>query len=210
MKRLLKTVSAVALLSAFAPLTSATIAEEGDWLVRMRAIKLFPNESATTNIGGTAEIDQATTVELDFTYFITNNIAAELILATTKHHPDAVGTAIGDVNLGSVKVLPPTLTLQYHFQPEAQFSPYIGAGVNYTVFYDAEPRGNVATDIDYSNSFGLAVQAGADFKVTDKWFLNVDVKKVWINSDLSINGGAVTADVKINPLIVGVGIGTKF
>ncbi|WND02856.1 OmpW family protein [Temperatibacter marinus] len=211
MKTLVKTVSALAILTALLP--SATLplyAEEGDWLVRLRTIKVSPDASATTNIGGSAAIDDATTIELDFTYFITNNIAAELILASTKHHPDAVSTALGDVNLGAVRVLPPTLTLQYHFSPEAKFSPYIGAGLNYTTFFDVEANGKVATDISYSDSFGIALQAGFDFKVSDDWFLNLDVKKIWINTDLKINGGAVTADVDINPTVFGIGIGKKF
>ena len=186
-------------------------AGEGDWLVRLRGIHVSPNESATISvIGGDAAIDTATVPELDISYFLTDNIAVELILATTKHSPRAIGTAAGDLPLGSVYLLPPTVTVQYHPMPGEKFSPYVGAGVNYTIFYKEQDPAGVVTDIDYSNKFGLAAQAGADFWVNKDWFLNVDVKKIWLKTDVAINAGTINADVKINPWIFGVGFGRKF
>lgn len=114
----------------------------GDFMVRFRTIWVGPEESADiTVIGGDADISDEFTGEFDFTYFFTDNIAAELIAATTKHNVTAVGTILGDVGLDQVNLLPPTLLLQYHFMPKQQFSPYAGVGVNYTFFYNEDAPG---------------------------------------------------------------------
>lgn len=196
---------------AGAMLTAPVMAGEGDWLVRLRGIHVSPSESATiTPIGGTVTIDTATVPELDISYFLTDNIAVELILATTKHSPQAVGTLAGDVPLGSVYLLPPTLTVQYHPMPNEKFSPYVGVGVNYTIFYKEEAPTVTVTDIDYSNKFGLAAQIGADYYVNGDWFINADLKKIWLKTDVSMNAGTINADVKINPWIFGIGFGRSF
>lgn len=209
-KKLLKATTILGLAAAALMSSTATAKEAGDLLVRARAVAVIPDENATTSIGGNVEIDNSVVPELDFTYFVTDNIGVELILGTTKHHPKAVGTALGDVELGSVWLLPPTLTLQYHFNPKGDVSPYVGAGVNYTIFYSEKEPAAVVTDIDYSNSFGFALQAGVDVKISEDWYLNLDVKRVWLNTDVKINGGAVTADVDVNPWLFGVGFGTTF
>lgn len=183
----------------------------GDWLIRGRAIAVIPDESSTiTVIGGTAKVDEAYMPELDFSYFFTDSIAAELILATTKHDVSAVGTALGDVDLGDVWLLPPTLTLQYHFAPKSALSPYVGAGLNLTLFYNSDAPGGTVTDINYKNSVGPALQAGIDFQMNDEWLLNFDVKKIWLNTDVALNGGAITGDVDIDPWVIGIGFGTRF
>ncbi|WP_202899485.1 OmpW/AlkL family protein [Kordiimonas gwangyangensis] len=146
--------------------------------------------------------------ELDITYFFTQNVAAELILATSKHDVSALGTAIGDVDLGHTWALPPTLLLQYHFNPEGDVKPYLGAGLNYTFFYSSNP--GAVNDIEYDNGFGYALQAGVDFRIKENWYFNVDAKKLWLNTDVSINGGAVTADVDLDPWVLGVGFGYRF
>lgn len=182
-------------------------AEGGDspWLIRVRGIYVSPDESASvTGLAGTVEADGSLVPELDITYFFTDNIAAELILATSNH--DMSATA--GVDLGDVWVLPPTLTLQYHFTPKDQFRPYVGAGINYTIFY-GEDSGAV-NSIDYENGFGYALQAGMDYDLGNQWVFNIDVKKLWLNTDVSINNGAITADVDLDPWIFGAGFGYRF
>ncbi len=184
------------------------------WQVRLRALVVSPDESATIEaIGGDVDISTSVIPELDITYFFTKNIAAELVLGTTKHDVEAVETAAGNIDLGSVWLLPPTLTVQYHFTGGA-LKPYLGAGINYTIFYSAD-EGPVADDMDYDNSVGLAFQAGLDFDLNDNWFLNVDLKKVYMNTDATVNattalGATVVADVDINPLLIGFGVGYRF
>lgn len=197
--------------SLAALLTTGAVAQEAQspWQVRLRAISIVPDEDASVSaIGGDIGIDTAVVPEVDISYFFTDHIAVELIAAAAKHDVTLKGSALGDLDLGSVWHLPPTLTLQYHFTPDQTFSPYVGAGVNYTVFFNEDSGG--VNDIKYDNSFGPALQAGIDYKLDEHWMLNADVKKVWINSDVSVNSGAVTADVDIDPWIIGVGVGYRF
>ena len=184
------------------------------WQVRLRGIIVAPDESATIEaVGGTVDISTAFVPELDFTYFFTENWAAELILATTKHDVEAISTAVGTIDLGDVWLLPPTLTVQYHFTGGA-LKPYLGTGINYTIFY-GEDEGPVADAIDYENSVGFALQGGLDYDLNDQWFLNVDVKKIFLQTDVTVNAttaleATVGADVDINPLVIGFGFGYRF
>ena len=182
--------------------------EKSPWQIRVRAIDVAPEESSTTSIGGEARVDSSIVPELDITYFWTDNWATELILATSKHDERAVGTQLGDVDLGHTWALPPTLTLQYHFAPDEKFRPYLGAGINYTIFH-SDDAGDLDS-IDYDNGFGFALQAGADIAIDDNWAFNLDVKKLWLNTDVSINGGAVTADVDLDPWVFGAGFAYRF
>ncbi|MFD2567698.1 OmpW/AlkL family protein [Pseudotenacibaculum haliotis] len=193
------------------------------WKARFRLISVSPSESATIGtIGGDVEISSAFVPELDFTYFFTKNWAVELILATTKHDVNTIGsdlTAVGgatnsEVDLGSVWLLPPTLSLQYHFDG-AKFKPYVGAGLNYTFFYSVD-AGNAIQDVDYDNSFGFSFQAGIDYELNDKWFLNLDAKYLLLNTDVTVDasnlapGLSIPAEVDINPFVVGIGFGYNF
>ena len=186
--------------------------EAGDFLVRARGIGMVPDESSSISvIGGEADASNEYVPELDISYFITDNIALELIAATTNHDIDVEGSTLGaDVDLADVGVLPPTLTLQYHFMPKNRFSPYLGAGLNYTFFYDEEAAGGAVTSVDFSNGIGYALQAGIDVAIAGNWSANLDVKKIFLNTDVKINGGAINADVDLDPWVFGVGIGYRF
>lgn len=196
------------------------------WQVRLRGIGVVPDQSAKIGlIGGDVAISNAIVPELDFTYFFTKNFAAELILGTTKHNVHTVGSDISaidgptsfDVDLGSVMLLPPTLTAQYHFFPlkEKKFKPYVGAGINYTLFYNSK-EGNVVKDVDYDNAIGFAAQIGFDVMFDDTFFVNFDVKRLFLKTDVSVDatnlaeGLVIPADVDINTWIIGLGFGMKF
>lgn len=184
----------------------------GSLMVRLRAIDAFSFPTNHTNlIGGDVEITPSLMPEVDATYFITDNIAIEAIAGVTHHYVKATDTALGDVSLGDVWLLPPTLTAQWHFFPHDTVSPYIGGGINYTWFWgDGAPNNGIVTDVDYSNNFGGVIQAGVDVRIQDNWYFNIDVKHVWVSTRASINEGAVTANVNVDPTIVGVGIGYLF
>ncbi|CAM1363413.1 OmpW/AlkL family protein [Tenacibaculum xiamenense] len=180
------------------------------WQARFRWVTVLPNESAEIGtIGGDIQIGNNVIPELDFTYFFTENIAAELILGTTKHDVKAINTALGNVNLGHVWLLPPTLTIQYHFNLN-KFRPYIGAGANYTFFYNADP--GAVVNVEYEDSFGYALQLGFDYDLDETWFLNFDAKYVGLSTDVTVDAGVATvpASVDINPLLIGFGVGLKF
>lgn len=194
------------------------------WQVRVRGVGVVPDESAKIGIiGGDVNISNTLIPELDITYFFTKNIATELILGTTKHEVNTLGSdisAVGgptsaNVDLGSVYLLPPTLTAQYHFFPDKVFNPYVGAGVNYTIFYN-EKSGSIVRGIDYKNTFGYAIQVGFDLMFDDTFFINADIKKLFLNPDVTVDasnlapGLSIPADVKINPWLIGLGFGMKF
>ena len=192
--------------------------EKSPWLVRVRVLGVFPDDSsdAISVIGGEAEVDDSVTADLDISYFLTDNIAAELTLAVTKHDVEADNTAVGDIDLGDVWLLPPALTLQYHFIPDARFRPYVGAVVNYTVFF-GEDEGPAADDIDYDDEFGFVLQAGFDWGLNDHWAINVDVKRIWLSTDVEVDaqtalgpGAIVDTEVDIDPWLIGVGLGYRF
>lgn len=198
--------AALPLALGFAALSAPAYAEDmgdaysGDWLIRLRGIAVVPNED-DTNFAGGIGIDNSVVPELDITYFFTENFAAELILGTTPHDVDLNGA-----DLGSVWLLPPTLTFQYHFTGIEGFKPYIGAGVNYTIFYGED---DAAAAVRYEDSFGLALQAGVDIEIGDGWYLNADVKRLWLDTDITVNG-VDAGSVDIDPWIFGAGVGVRF
>lgn len=208
-----------------AAFTAASIqtaaAEQGDWLVRLRAITVSPTENVGPVLpgfpGGSAEVDDAYVPELDFTYFFTDNIAAELILATSPHDLQGTGTLAGLGEIADVMVLPPTLTLQYHFNPRGKFRPYAGVGVNYTIFYSEDASTSLVnaigpTALDVDDTVGVSYQAGFDVDLNDRWFVNADVKYIQIDTTATLNtGGTInTIDIDLDPIVAGIGIGYRF
>ncbi len=185
----------------------------GTFMIRVRAIDVIPeNTSSSTTIGGNVHVTDQFAPEVDFSYFFTDHIAAELIAATTRHELKAVNTAVGDVDVGSTYVLPPTLLLQYHFAPHQRFSPYIGAGVNASLFYDTHSAKPVVTSLKLVDRFGEALQVGFDYNIKGHWFLNVDVKQIFLNTKANAVTvlGPVSAKTSLDPLVVGVGLGYRF
>lgn len=182
------------------------------WLIRVRALTVQPDESSKVSvIGGRATVSGSTVPELDITYFFNKHVAAELILGVTNHNVNAVSTSVGDVPLGEVWLLPPTLSLQFHPFPNSVFSPYFGPGLNYTVFFGVD-KGTVATAIDYKNSFGYSFQGGFDLNINEHWGWNFDVKKLFLQTDVNINalGASILADVNIDPWLIGSGFRYRF
>lgn len=181
------------------------IKESNPWMVRLRAIDINPDSRSTLSAAGTANVESNIVPELDISYFLTKNIAAELILATSKHNVNALNST----DLGSAYVLPPTLTLQYHFMPDETIRPYIGAGVNYTWFYNVD-KGPGLARVEYDDGLGYALQAGVDLMKDEHWGVNLDVKRLFLSTDVSVNNGAITGNVDIDPWIMGLGITYKF
>lgn len=225
--RWFKTAATIAVMAPLAMASGAALAQEpsfgmipgtgqvvdgkkaGDFMVRLRGLAIVPDDRAQIDtIGGNTKISNEYVPEIDFTYFATKNIAFELIAATARHNVKAVDTAAGNLNLGRVSHLPPTLLMQFHPAPDYFISPYLGAGINYTIFYDADAGPDI-NSINYDNSLGWALQAGSDIYLGDKFWLNFDIKYIRIQSDVEINH-AIDAKVDVDPIIFGVGIGYKF
>ena len=177
----------------------------GDVLVRLRAISIIPNVSTSNTLSAlNVGVNNAIVPELDLTYMIRDYLGVELILGTSRHQ---LTSSLG--NLGGVNVLPPTLLLQYHFNHQGRIRPYLGAGVNYTYFYNnCLNVGGQPISIT-NHSFGPAAQAGVDVQVTKSLFVNADIKKIWMHTDASL-GGESLGRLSIDPVIVGLGVGMKF
>jgi len=189
------------------------VARKGDWIVTGRITDVSSGAddsiftSAGVDTGLNVDVGNSTMPTLGFTYFLTDNLSVEAILGATQHEIRAQGGAT-DVAVHETWVLPPVVTLQYRPMPEARVSPYVGAGLNYMLFFEGQDRNGFTVDLE--DGFGYALQAGADVAITGPWTLNVDVKKVWFDSNATINGGALTSDVNLDPLVVSVGFGRKF
>ncbi len=185
---------------------------QGDILLRGRVIGVLPqNFSSTVSvIGGQVRTTDQIAPELDLSYFLTDHISVEAIAASTRHEVWASHTQIGRVDVGAVWVLPPTVTLQYHFSPVGAFQPYLGAGITVAFFYATQPAGPIVSKVGFSNSIGPALQAGIDYRLNDHWFANFDVKQIFIDTKARINGGAITAKTSLSPTVVGAGIGYRF
>ena len=201
MNRNFRPLPVAAALALAASLALPATAYAQDWLVRVRAIDVVPN--ASSSLAG-LDADSQWAPEVDFSYFFTKNFAAELVLATTRHEITLNGNS-----LGKVSVLPPTLTLQYHFTELGAFKPYVGGGLNLTWFYNNGLKvGNTAIDLD-STSVGGAVQAGLDYEIQKNWYLNFDYKYIWMSTDVKAAGATLT-NLKLNPSVFGIGVGYRF
>lgn len=197
---------AVALAAAFPVMAQVA---EGNWLVRARAVNLdFRNGQADgLNKGAVPKVEADNTwiPEFDISYFFTKNIAAELVLTW----PQKVDISANGTNIGAVKALPPSLLIQYHFTDLGAFKPYVGAGVNYTLFTDRNVAdGAIRVSRD---SWGLAAQAGLDYALSKNWSLNFDVKYVQMNTDVTLKAsGQKLGKVDLDPMLYGIGVGYRF
>ncbi len=237
-----KTLLALTVAAMFAPVLAQ--AEAGDIVVRLRATNVNPSESSklgeTTDKAygaGTAallygnpnanlQVDSNTIPELDLSYYVTKNIALELILALGSKHKvrtSSIGAGLNKNGLGSVNVLPPTLTAQWHFMPDQTFDPYVGAGISYVRMMDnglsADTIGGGRPIRVDRSSWGPAIQAGFDVNLKDGWLINFDVKKIWFDTSVRIDTQGLAGtpagyrkidSLDIDPLVLSVGFGKKF
>lgn len=188
-----------------------------EWMVRVRAVRIdTANESeaipALAVPADAIHVSNKTIPEVDISYFFAKNWAAELVLTYPQEHDVTVQESAlgGPVKIGTFKHLPPTLTLQYHFNPEGDIRPYVGAGVNFTNLSEVELEVPTVGRLNLDRtSWGGAFGAGFDWKLDRNLYLNVDVKKVYISADVTL-GGAKVSKVKVDPVLVGVGIGWRF
>lgn len=219
----LAAVAAVIAIPTAAQAQDADGLKAGDKLFRVRAIWVTPQESssgiAPTFPTEKVKVSDSVMPEIDFTYMATDHLGFELIAATTKHKASGKTGTTGSIGkLASTWVLPPTLTAQYHFNPAGKVRPYVGVGLNYTIFYNEKASDGLEgavgpTKVSMSDSFGPAVQAGVDFAVGKNSFVNLDVK--WVDMDTTAKLrttaiGTQKVKVHIDPLIIGAGFGWRF
>ncbi|AVS62036.1 hypothetical protein C8241_10340 [Paracidovorax avenae] len=200
MKKNLLALAALCVLTSGAAYAQATDGQ-GPWMVRVRAVHLDSDNKDSTGLG--LSINNKTIPEVDISYFFDKNIAAELVL-TVPQKQKVYSSALG-AQIGTLKHLPPSLMLQYHFDAPG-FRPYVGAGINYTRFSSVRLPAGVSID---KSSWGGALQLGVDIPLTKNLSLNFDIKKVYIRTDVAANG-ATLGTLKIDPVLAGVGLGWRF
>ncbi|WP_297510414.1 OmpW family outer membrane protein [uncultured Caulobacter sp.] len=186
---------------------------KGDLIVHARLTQVAPDKDAPiltaagAATGLKAHVKDDVKPTLGFTYFLTDKVAVEAILGTTQHDIVAQGPGT-NVLVHKTWVLPPVVTLQYHPLPAARVSPYVGAGINYMLFYGDKDKNGFTVKVD--NGFGYALQAGVNIKLKNRWLINADVKKVYFNTDAKINGGTLKAKVDLDPLVSSIGLSKQF
>ncbi|GGH56189.1 outer membrane protein [Comamonas phosphati] len=198
----------IAIAAAASALTAGTaFAQSLDgaspWMVRLRAVHLDSDNGGAAGDAGVS-IDNRWIPEVDVSYFFTPNIAAELVLTYPQKHD----VRLNGGKIGALKHLPPTLLAQYHFTNFGVFKPYVGAGINYTRFSGVDILDGAVTL--KRNSFGGALQLGFDYALDKNWSLNFDVKKVFIDTKVSGAGVFENTRFKVDPWLVGVGVGYRF
>jgi len=193
--------------AAFTPKTA------GHFMLNMRVTDVSPDAgnaiktAAGVDSGLKADVSDSVVPTVGIAYFFTDNVAAELVLGTSQHTITATGPGT-HIDVRKTWVLPPVLDVQYHFAPKARFSPYVGAGLNYMIFYSGKNENSFT--VKPKDGFGTALVAGFDYNLHGAWSLNVDVKKVFFNTKATINGGALTSSVDLDPWVVSAGVGYKF
>jgi outer membrane protein len=197
---------ALALAAVAAP---AAAQSAGDWTLGVGAHQVDPKSDNGSIVGGTLDLEVDSNVRPTITgeYFLRDGLGIEVLAALPFEHDIAIK---GLGTIGSTKQLPPTVSLQYHFNAQGQVSPFVGAGLNYTTFFSEETRGALeGVDLKLEDSWGLAAHAGVDFAVGERGAIRVDMRWIDIDADVKVNGvEAGTAD--IDPLVYGAAYVFKF
>jgi outer membrane protein len=196
----------VAAIAALAAITLTTPAHAGvldHFQVKFGVSGVLPDES-----GDPIDVDISDEVvpSLQIEYFFNDHVSAELLCCVATHE---VTAASGAIDLGEVTHFPPTVTLKYRWTNFGQFEPYVGAGVNFTSFIDSAPPAGL--HVEYDSSVGPALQAGVDYRIDEHWGVNLDVRRIWINTDVAISGALTAHDeVDIDPWVVSTSIAYRF
>ncbi len=199
-----KTLAALTLSTALVALAVPAFAQsQGDWTLGIGVGYLDPKSDNGTLAGLDADIDSDTRPIFTAEYFIQDNLGIELLAAVPFKHDITLG---GSVDAGSVKHLPPTLSLNYHFPTNSVWKPYVGAGLNYTIFFDEDsPLG----DLNVDDSFGVSLQAGLDYMVSEKGAVRLNVRWFDIDSDVTLDGNDI-GKAEIDPFLVGLSYVHRF
>ena len=203
-----KSILSLALLAATAMTAAPALAQQaGDITLGFGLHNVIPKSDNGTLPPGQVDIGNSARPTFTAEYFVRDNLGIELLAALPfKHTVNIVG--IGEV--GTVKHLPPVISLQYHFPTGTNVTPFVGAGLNYTAFFSEKATGPLAgSTLSLDDSWGLALHAGLDYKVSEHGSLRADVRWIDINSDVKLNGTKI-GKVEIDPVVVGVAYIYKF
>lgn len=200
----MKTAHVLLLALALGSASAAVQAEETDrwiWRAGVHTVQPKSNNHAIVNV------DTGTMLTFGGTYLLTPNWGVEVLAALPFQHDINLN---GGGQVAETDHLPPTVSVQYHFRPNANVRPYVGAGLNYTLFFDEKTRGALAgSKLELEPSFGLAAQAGVDISIGSVWFVNVDARWMDIDTDAKLDGAKI-GTVELDPYVYGISIGRRF
>jgi outer membrane protein len=210
--RLKSLVAAMAAVASLAPIASqAQSSGDNPWMLRVRAVDLlFQNGQTNTVSALNVKAQNEFIPEFDISYFFTKNIAAELVLTYPQQVNITAGA--GNNNVGKISALPPSLLVQYHFTDLGAFKPYVGVGLNYTIFGNRQnfPALGNSVQVD-QNSVGVVGQIGGDYMFDKNWGLNIDVKYATMSTNVTtVQGGTNLGKLTLNPWMPAVGVTYKF
>lgn len=201
----MKKLSICLLLALAAP---HAFADDGAWRFTIGAHNVDPKSGNGSLAGGTLDVDVDAKVSPTITaeYFFNESLGLEILASVPFKHD----VELNGAHAGEITHLPPTISLQYHFVNESKWSPYVGAGVNFTWIYNEDSDGPIAgTDLDLDNSWGLALHAGLDYQLENNWFIGADLRWLDIDTDVSVDGVDV-GSVHVDPLVYGFYLGKRF
>jgi len=210
-----KTALAAATAAVFAS-ASAFAYEAGDMMLRVGAAGVYPTsdseEITAIAPGAKVEADDAWSLGISFAYMFTDNIGVGVLGAYPfEHDIDAKGSISSLGTVGKVKHLPPTVTLQYYFNNSTNFTPFLGAGVNYTYFFDEDTQGALSgANLDVDDSWGYAFEGGVDYNINDQWMVSGQIYYINIETEASVSAIPGKFDVDINPWVYFLSAGYKF
>ncbi len=205
----MKKITALTLAALMSTAAAPALAQsQGDITLGLGAHGVFPKDNNGVLAGGAVPIDVQESIRPTVTveYFVADNIGIELLAAWPFDHDIKSNGA----KIGEVKHLPPTLSLQYHFTNKSGVTPFVGAGLNYTHFFDDKATGPLAgNNLSLDDSWGLALHAGLDVALSDKAAIRADVRWIDIESDVKLNGVNI-GTAKIDPWVFGFAYVMKF
>ncbi|MET4101972.1 outer membrane protein [Roseovarius sp. MBR-78] len=203
----MKHITALTLTALMASTAAPALAQEkGDFLLGLGLGWIEPDDGSNTALpGGKISADGALSPTITLEYFVADRVGIELLASWPFKHD----LELGSTQIGETKHLPPTLSLQYHFTNASKITPFVGAGINYTYFFDEELDGPAAPSLDLDDSWGLALHAGVDYAISEKAALRADVRYIDIETDVEV-GGVDIGEVKIDPWVFNVAYVMKF
>ncbi len=218
-KLILASVAALALSASGAMADGLVTAKKGTIKLDVRLTNVAPDEKGDVLTAAGADttlnvaIGNYTIPTIGIEYYLTDNVSVEAIAGVTRHKISVPGikaalNATPSDDLAKVWILPPNITAKYHFNTNSAFVPYVGAGINYMLYYSIKEQSSLPVSL--KNKGGLALQAGFDVNTTSKLSYNFDVKYDFVKTDAKVAGGAYKSNVTVNPLIVSLGVGYKF
>ena len=222
-----KSIVITAVLTALLASTPLMAVEKGDILINARILNIAPDVGSNditdlsgVSVGGGIDVDDAYSLGVDIAYMVTDNFGVVLMLDTSSKH-DITGTGnLAGVNVGDVTVLPPSLIALWHFMPNNNVRPYAGVGLNYTMFYSESTTSDLtaalsgtSTGLSIDDKLSLVFQAGVDIDVIKDWYVSFDAKYIDMDTSAIVQVDGVDTykvDFDVNPLVLGVGVGTRF